>query len=404
MSEKPLFQVIDAGGGRFIKAWINGVPVEDKAVEQLKQCARMPFVRPYVAAMPDMHWGMGSTVGSVIPTEGAIIPAAVGVDIGCGVLACQINRHVNPVDYPRVRQAIEAAVPHGRTDNGGNNDRGAWYDVPEHIFKEWIEDFDEEYSNLVMKHPGAYSRNAARQLGTLGTGNHFIELSVDENENQWIVLHSGSRGLGNRIGSYFTKLAKQLCERWHVPLIDPNLAFLPQGDEAFDDYLRALNLAQRFAWANREIMLGRIMEALATVDNATVHCHHNYTAQERHHGKDLFVTRKGAIRAGQGEMGIIPGSMGAKTYIVRGKGSSASFCSASHGAGRAMGRQEAKKRFTVEDHIKATEGVECHKGVEVLDETPGAYKPIEAVMAAQADLVEIVHTLKQVISVKGLGD
>lgn len=402
MSEKPLFQVINAGGGRFIKAWINGVPVEDKAVEQLKQCARMPFVRPYVAAMPDMHWGMGSTVGSVIPTEGAIIPAAVGVDIGCGMLACQINRHVQQYKY--VRQAIESTVPHGRTDNGGDGDRGAWHDIPEHISNEWIEDFDEEYSDLVAKHPGAYSRNAARQLGTLGTGNHFIELSIDENENQWIVLHSGSRGLGNRIGSYFTKLAKELCERWHVQLPDPNLAFLPQGDEAFDDYLRALNLAQRFAWANREIMLGRIMQALAIVDNTTVHCHHNYTAQEVHHGKNLFITRKGAIRAGQGDMGIIPGSMGAKTYIVRGKGSSASFCSASHGAGRAMGRQEAKKRFTVEDHIKATEGVECHKGAEVLDETPGAYKPIEAVMAAQADLVEIVHTLKQVISVKGLGD
>jgi tRNA-splicing ligase RtcB len=409
---KPLFDVIDAGNGHFIKAWKRGVPFEDKAVEQLKNSARLPFVYKYVAAMPDTHWGMGATVGSVLPTKGAIVPAAVGVDIGCGMCAVRTNlRRTHVVDAAAVRAAIESVVPCGRTDNGGMEDIGAWKNdgVPVQIQAQWDEEFDSGYWQLVERHPGMESRNLARHLGTLGTGNHFIEMCSDEDDVVWLVLHSGSRGMGNKIGSYFTRLAKEQCAKWFVSLSDPDLAYLPQGTPEFNDYMKALALAQKFAWVNREIMVKNILEALSTIlpgisELDRVHCHHNYMALESHWGQSIFVTRKGAVRAREGDMGIIPGSMGARTYIVRGLGSKDSFHSCSHGAGRAMGREEAKRRFTIADHIAATEGVECCKGTEVIDETPGAYKPIDAVMAAQADLVEPIHILKQFVCVKGLGD
>jgi tRNA-splicing ligase RtcB (3'-phosphate/5'-hydroxy nucleic acid ligase) len=402
---EPQFEVIEAGRG-MVKAWKRGVPFEEKAIEQLKQSAQLPFVYKWLAAMPDCHWGMGATVGSVLPTKGAVVPAAVGVDIGCGMMAVRVNAtKTSVVEKAKVsRQAIEDAVPAGRTHRGAAGDRGAWGSVPAPVMNIWTAEFDADYARLVEKHPKMLAYNTFNHLGTLGTGNHFIEVCADENDAVWVMLHSGSRGLGNKIGSYFTRVAQDLCDKWFVALPHRDLAYLPQGTPEFHDYVHALHLAQRFAWRNREIMLDNILNATGFSEADRVHCHHNYMAWEHHYGENVMVTRKGAVRAGEGEMGIIPGSMGTRSYIVRGLGSSESFCSCSHGAGRAMGRQEAKRRFTIEDHVRATEGVECHKGFEVLDETPGAYKNIDAVMEAQKDLVEIVHTLKQLVCVKGLGD
>jgi tRNA-splicing ligase RtcB len=398
-----------------IKMWNSGVPFEEKAVEQLKNTCRLPFVKPYVAAMPDCHWGLGSTVGSVIPTVGAVIPAAVGVDIGCGMYAVRTLLEADRVKQclPLLFKLISDAVPHGRTNNGGEGDRGAWHNVPADIHDVWEKDF--HFWHLEQKHPNAISKNAEKHLGTLGTGNHFIEVSEDEENRIWVVLHSGSRGFGNRIGTYFTNLAKERCKQWFVHLPDPDLAYFPQGTEEYNDYLKALNLAQKYAWKNRQIMMGRVLQAIypslwpsnllnIAYSDFEVHLHHNYAAEETHFGKKVLLTRKGAVKADIGDWVIIPGSMGAKTIIGQGLGSPHSFKSCSHGAGRAMSRTEAKKRFTLADHEAATAGVECWKGAEVLDETPGAYKSIDSVMAAQTDLVKPVHILKQILCVKGLGE
>jgi len=406
-----------------IKAWTRGVPVEDAAMQQLKNCASMPFVYKHVAVMPDVHFGMGATVGSVIPTVGAVIPAAVGVDIGCGMLACKTNLVASdlPDSLGAVRSAIEHAVPHGRTNDGGANDRGAWGDVSEStqpdIWKAWnpysvaaYETLNGRFRALVQKHPEAKfeKTNNLRHLGTLGTGNHFIEVCLDESQAVWVMLHSGSRGVGGRIGAYFIELAKREMERWFIHLPDRDLAYLSEGSQHFDDYIDAVSWAQDFAAANRWLMLTATLGAISTalgrpvVELETaIQCHHNYVSRENHFGKNVLVTRKGAVRAREGDLGIIPGSMGARSFIVRGKGNPDSFCSCSHGAGRRMSRTEAKRRFTVEDHIAATVGVECRKDAGVVDETPGAYKEIDAVMAAQAELVDVVYTLKQVVCVKG---
>ena len=413
------FEIIDAGNGKFIKAWKKGVRFEDKVIEQLKAVAQLPFVHKWVASMPDAHWGNGSAVGTVLPTSGAIVPSTVGVDIGCGM--CAVNTGLRREDFGDnlgyVRERIEKAVPNGRSDNGGPRDIGAWGEPPEHITRIWNNEFSAEYAGIVSKNPGAAARNTFNQLGTLGTGNHFIELSTTEDGEVWIVLHSGSRGLGNKIGSYFTSKAKELCKKWFIELPDPELAYLPQGTHEFDDYIQAVKFAQRFAFRNREIMLDA---TLATVQAVTgkdiivskgelyensvgnvINCHHNYIAWENHYGKNVMVTRKGAVRAQDGDYGIIPGSMGARTYIVMGLGNPDSFCTCSHGAGRAMGRNEAVRTFTVEQHAAATAGVECDKTAGTLDETPAAYKDIEAVMRAQADLVTPVVALKQFLCVKG---
>ena len=408
------FEIIEAGDGRIIKAWRKGVKFEEKAIDQLKNTARLPFIYKWMAAMPDTHWGMGSTVGTVLPTRDAVVPAAVGVDIGCGMMAIRTQfQRESFASLPEIRAAIEAAVPHGRTNNGGVGDVGAWgSDPPQGILYVWETELAREYEAIVTKHPGALAKNTLSQLGTLGTGNHFIELCADEEERVWIVLHSGSRGLGNKIGGYFTNVAKELCARWFIQLPDPDLAFLPRREPAFDDYLKAVTFAQRFAWRNREIMMeniktallplaGEVTEAGEVIEEERIHCHHNYVAWESHFGENILVTRKGAVRARLGDLGIIPGSMGARTYIVRGLGNPDSFHTCSHGAGRAMGRREAMRQFTLADHAKATEGVECRKDASVLDETPGAYKDIEAVMAAQSDLVEPVYRLKQFVCVKG---
>jgi tRNA-splicing ligase RtcB len=401
------YEVIQTANGGLIKAWKKGVPFEDQAIEQLKKVASLPFIHHHVAAMPDAHWGMGTTVGTVLPTVGAIVPAAVGVDIGCGMMAVHTGLPREAfADLPGIRTAIEQAVPHGRTHNGGPGDCGAWGNTPQAVQLVWETEFAEEYEQVCSQHPGARARNTFNHLGTLGTGNHFLELAADEQGGVWIVLHSGSRGMGNKIGDYFTRTAQDLCERWFVPLPDRNLAYLPQGTPEFTAYVKAVKLAQRFAWRNRELMLQQIVEALRSAGHEvqpgeTVHCHHNYIAWERHFGENVMVTRKGAVRAQEGDLGIIPGSMGARTYIVRGLGNRDSFCTCSHGAGRAMGRKEAMRRFTLADHVAATQGVECAKDESVLDETPLAYKDIEAVMAAQSDLVEPVYRLKQFVCVKG---
>jgi tRNA-splicing ligase RtcB (3'-phosphate/5'-hydroxy nucleic acid ligase) len=396
------------GGQVPIKAWTHGVPIEDAAMKQLKNVASLPFIHSHVAAMPDVHWGMGATVGSVIPTKGAIIPAAVGVDIGCGMMAVRTDIPASrlPDSLAGLRSAIEAAVPHGRTDNGRANDRGAWHEAPIEAQAAWA-GLEEGYKAVVGKHPKAAHPRGLNHLGTLGTGNHFIELCLDEADMLWVMLHSGSRGVGNKFGTYFIERAKTEVRRWFINLPDQDLAYFAEGTEGFNDYVRAVSWAQRYARANREVMMERILNVLrhewpdlATSEEA-VNCHHNYVAKERHFGEDVWLTRKGAVRAGKGELGIIPGSMGAKSFIVRGKGDPQSFCTCSHGAGRAMSRHEAKRRFTVQDHIRATEGVECRKDAAVIDETPMAYKDIDAVMAAQSDLVEVVHTLRQVVCVKG---
>lgn len=406
------FQIIE--GAQFpIKAWTKGVQVEAQAVQQLRNIASMPFIHKHVAVMPDVHFGMGATVGSVIATKGAVIPAAVGVDIGCGMAAQRTSLSASdlPDSLSALRLEIESRIPHGRTDNGGANDRGAWgVAAPDAEVNLELLDLLSQLAKIVEKHPKlerAASR-AVRHAGTLGTGNHFVEICLDEEQRVWVMLHSGSRGIGNAIGSYFIERAKEDMRRWFISLPDQDLAYIPQGSDLFRDYCEAVEWAQNFARVNRDIMMSASISALRqsvskpfTIEEKAVNCHHNYVSWERHFGDNVIVTRKGAVRAQEGDLGIIPGSMGARSFIVRGKGNRESFCSCSHGAGRVMSRNEARKTFTLDDHAKATAGVECRKDDSVLDETPGAYKDIDAVMAAQSDLVDIVHTLKQVLCVKG---
>jgi len=409
-ASSPAWLSLDTPGGVPVRAWIRGVPLEDSARAQIENVARLPFVGPWVAVMPDVHWGMGATVGSVIPTRGAIVPAAVGVDIGCGMMAVRTSLRASslPDDLKALRTAIERAVPHGRTDDGGRNDRGAWKTPPTRVGEAWSA-LEPRYEAILSRHGRLGRGQTSNQLGTLGTGNHFIEVCLDEAEHVWFMLHSGSRGVGNRIGRHFIECARREIERQGVSIPDRDLAWLDDGTPLFAEYLEAVAWAQDFALENRRLMMQAVVDAARATKGIApfeahleaVNCHHNYVARERHHGEELLVTRKGAVRAGRGELGIIPGSMGARSFIVRGKGSEASFESCSHGAGRAMSRTEAKRRFGVADHVAATAHVECRKDADVVDETPMAYKDIDAVMAAQADLVEIVHTLRQVVCVKG---
>ncbi len=408
------YEFIESEGAP-IKAWTRGVPVEEVAEQQLRNVASLPFIHKHVAVMPDVHWGLGATVGSVIPCKGAIIPAAVGVDIGCGMMAVEtaLTSHQLPDSLAPLRSAIEEAVPRGRTHSGGKGDRGAWGEAPDEVAEVWNaetyrgESLADGLKAITNKHRKIARANSLVHLGTLGTGNHFIEVCLDEADRVWVMLHSGSRGVGNRIGTYFIAKAKEEMRRRFIDLPDKDLAYLTEGFELFDDYVRAVGWAQAFAQANREVMMGRILAVMRHqfrdfgLGEMAVNCHHNYVSQERHFGAKVWVTRKGAVRAGLGELGIIPGSMGVRSFIVRGKGNKESFESCSHGAGRRMSRTAAKKAFSLDDHARATEGVECRKDAGVLDETPGAYKDIDAVMAAQADLVEVVHTLKQVVCVKG---
>jgi tRNA-splicing ligase RtcB len=395
-----MYEIIETGFAP-IKAWFRDVPVEIEARKQLENIARLPFIFRHVAAMPDVHLGKGATVGSVIATKSAIVPAAVGVDIGCGMAAVMTNitgREL-PDSLARIRRDIEAAVPLGPNSHK---------EVTKNADKAWYGGLKLGWEAIEKKHPCiSRKESAARQIGTLGGGNHFIELCLDEADRLWIMLHSGSRNVGNRIGAYFIDKAKEEIGRTDIRLADRDLAWLAEGTPLFDDYVEAVGWAQDYARTNREAMMAAVLKVLKRhfpqleVTDVAVNCHHNYVQRERHFGENVWLTRKGAVRAAAGELGIIPGSMGTRSYIVRGKGSAESFESCSHGAGRTMSRTAAKKRFTLKDHEEATRGVECRKDGGVLDETPKAYKDIDTVMAAQADLVDVVHTLRQVVCVKG---
>jgi tRNA-splicing ligase RtcB len=403
------YEVLAEEDGRPVKMWTRGVPVDRRAKEQLRKTARMPFIHKWLAVMPDVHTGKGSTVGSVVPTKGAIIPAAVGVDIGCGMMAVRTSLDAAdlPDDLSGLRSAIEAAVPHGRSVNRSKVDRGAWQEVPPEVARAWS-GLGAGFRQIAGKYPKLEGANHVVHLGTLGTGNHFIETCLDEADRVWFMLHSGSRGVGNMIGRIFIDLAKADMRTWFVNLPDEDLSYFPEGTEHFADYVRAVEWAQDFASINRQVMMANVVAAARSVvakpfaaEVEAVNCHHNYVAREHHYGETILVTRKGAVRARRGDMGIIPGSMGARSFIVRGLGNPESFHSCSHGAGRVMSRTEAKKTVTLEQHAAAVSGVECRLDADVVDETPAAYKPIDAVMAAQADLVEIVHSLRQVVCVKG---
>lgn len=404
------YETIQGEGRATIKAWTKGVPFEEQARQQLNNIAGMPLVHSHIAVMPDVHMGKGATIGSVIPSVKAVIPAAVGVDIGCGMVATKTTLTASqlPDNLAGIRHAFEAAVPHGRTGGRrGAGDRGAWHNIPDTVASEWKK-LEARFELICQKHPAIRKSNHVNHLGTMGTGNHFLELCLDENDAVWIMLHSGSRGVGNRIGTYFIELAKKEMQRHQINLPDIDLAYLEEGSDYFADYVEAVEWAQDFAAKNREIMMFNAINALRkqiptafSAAELAVNCHHNYISREHHFGKDCYVTRKGAVRARKGELGIIPGNMGARSFIVRGLGNPESFNSCSHGAGRVMSRTQAKKVYNVNDQIAATEGVECRKDAAVIDEIPHAYKDIDKVMAAQKDLVEVVHTLKQVVCVKG---
>ncbi len=378
--------------------------IDHGAYEQLLKISQLPFIHSHIAAMPDVHLGMGATVGSVIPTRGAIIPAAVGVDIGCGMNAVRLSLPADqlPDNLKAVRHAIEDAVPVGFAMHKSVKAR-----------RSTLQALDPGLERILARHPTVgkmvknLSRTWSQQVGTLGGGNHFIEICLDENDDVWIMLHSGSRGIGNVIGRYFIQQAKKDIERLQRNLPDKDLAYFDEGTKHFDDYVFAVHWAQDYAMWNRREMMRMVVEAMKgvlpefSVTREAINCHHNYVSVERHFGANVFLTRKGAISAREGELGIIPGSMGAKSYIVSGKGDASSFCSCSHGAGRTMSRTAAKKAFTSSDLELQTEGVECRKDIGVVDEIPGAYKDIDVVMENQRDLVDIVHTLKQVVCVKG---
>ena len=385
-----------------VKIFTNDI--DSDSIEQLKKMAQLQFIYSHIAVMPDVHVGKGATVGSVIPTQHAIIPAAVGVDIGCGMNAVRLNLKASqlPDNLAPLRHAIERKVPVG-------------FELHKQIKAKAssIIPLEKRLQPIIQKHPGLvrmlrkFDATWQKQLGTLGGGNHFIELCLDENQDVWIMLHSGSRGLGNVIGTYFIELAKKEAQHrfGHVP--DKDLSYFAEGSASFNDYVEAVEWAQNYAFENRREMMRLILEAIRPLlppfqmTKEAINCHHNYVSRENHFGKDLLITRKGAIRAGQDELGIIPGSMGARSYIVKGKANPESFCSCSHGAGRKMSRNKAKLLFSQDDLIQQTQGIECRKDAGVIDEIPSAYKDIDQVMANQSDLIEIVHTLKQILCIKG---
>jgi len=399
-------QVLHEEGSRPIKIWTEDV--EDAALTQLKNIARLPFIHSNgVSAMPDVHMGKGASVGTVIATDKAIIPSAVGVDIGCGMNAVRLSLKASdlPENLKPIRNQIERDVPLG----AGGKVSELNLDSYSNVFTIKNQSTSLKLADLLFN--GKIDKlfeKSAYQLGTLGSGNHFIEICVDENQDVWVMLHSGSRGIGNLIGSYFIEKAKRNMEKYFISLPDADLAYLPEETEDFNDYVEAVGWAQNYAFENRALMMQVVIKAIKrhiakefTITKEAINCHHNYVERENHFGRNLWVTRKGAIRAREGDLGIIPGSMGQKSYIVRGKGELQSYCSCSHGAGRKMSRNQAKKQFTVEDLKAQTLGVECSKTDAVLDEIPSSYKDLDVVMANQVDLIEVVHTLKAVLNVKG---
>ncbi len=407
------YEVMSDHKGAPIKSWTKGVPFEEQARQQLRNIASLPFIHKWVSVMPDVHLGKGATIGTVVATLGAVIPAAVGVDIGCGMMAVKTSLKAKqlPDSLAAIRGAIEAAVPHGRSSGRGRRlpkrDKGAWGEFPEDVVEAW-KILMPGFERLCEQHKLLKNTNNVSHLGTLGTGNHFIEVCIDEGDDVWFMLHSGSRGVGNRIGTHFIEVAKKDMERWMINLPDRDLAYLPEGSEHFKQYVEAVEWAQEYARINREVMMARVIAAVRSempiafeTHVQAVNCHHNYVSRESHYDKNVLLTRKGAVRARKGELGIIPGSMGAKSFIVRGLGNDESFHSCSHGAGRVMSRTQAKKVVSLAEHEAATAGVECRKDAGVIDETPAAYKSIDLVMEAQKDLVEVMYTLRQVVCVKG---
>jgi len=378
--------------------------IDQGSINQLGNLAQLPFIHSHIAAMPDVHYGIGATVGSVIPSKGAIIPAAVGVDIGCGMNAIRLSLKASdlPDNLHAVRSAIEKRVPVGFEEHESATVQGAT-----------LNNIGKHLDAITAKHPGLikmqrnFERTWGKQLGSLGGGNHFIEVCIDESDAVWVMLHSGSRGIGNVIGRYFIEKAKKDMGKALGNLPDQNLAYFTEDTQHFDDYVQAVSWAQDYATLNRREMMRLVLEALQkqlkpfTTTREAINCHHNYVQKETHFGEEVYLTRKGAISAREGELGVIPGSMGAKSYIVRGLGNKQSFCSCSHGAGRRMSRTEAKRRFNSRDLAEQTRGIECRKDRGVVDEIPGAYKDIDRVMQNQTDLVEVVHTLKQVVCIKG---
>ena len=378
--------------------------IDNASIQQLGNMAQLPFIHSHIAAMPDVHAGIGATVGSVIPMRGAIVPAAVGVDIGCGMNAVRLSLKANdlPDNLYKLRAAIEKSVPVGFEEHNEPSVQAAT-----------VNNMAAHLKSITDKHPGImkmqrnFQNTWGRQLGTLGGGNHFIELCLDEQDDVWVMLHSGSRGIGNKIGQYFIEKAKKDMGKALGNLPDKDLAYFTEGTQYFEDYVEAVGWAQDYAMLNRREMMRLVLEALQkhlpkfTTTQEAINCHHNYVQQEQHFGQEVYVTRKGAISAQLGQLGIIPGSMGAKSYIVRGLGNPQSFCSCSHGAGRRMSRTEAKRRFNALDLEQQTQGIECRKDKGVVDEIPAAYKDIDTVMQHQTDLVEVVHTLRQIICIKG---
>lgn len=395
-------KAVETGYGVPVKIFTQDV--DEESLDQLRKMAQLNFIHSHIAVMPDVHLGKGATVGSVIPTKNAIIPSAVGVDIGCGMNALRLSlkAYQLPDNLSAIRNAIERKVPVGFEQHKQVKAKAST-----------LSPLDKRLKAITDKHPALrrmlrqFDATWQKQLGTLGGGNHFIELCIDENDDVWVMLHSGSRGLGNVIGTYFIERAKKEAQNrfGHVP--DKDLSYFAEGSANFDDYVEAVEWAQEYAFENRREMMRLILEAMRPLlpsfqmTKEAINCHHNYVQREIHFGEEVFVTRKGAISAQQDEYGIIPGSMGAKSYIVKGRGNPDSFCSCSHGAGRRMSRAKAKILFNQQDLIAQTQGIECRKDKGVVDEIPSAYKDIDQVMENQRDLVEVVHTLKQVMCIKG---
>jgi tRNA-splicing ligase RtcB len=392
-----------------VKMWVGAMEVEQAAIAQITNISVLPILAGHIAIMPDVHMGKGATVGSVIPTRSAIIPAAVGVDIGCGMCAVMTNLTADdlPESLLAIRNQIERDVPVGFNEHkaGIPSVSGPYADVLRKNLKKTMQ----RWNSLALKARlgRADEHRIGRQIGTLGGGNHFIELCLDLQNRVWVMLHSGSRGIGNQIGTVAIEMAKEQAAKraWGLP--DQDLAWLDEGTPEFDDYIEAMHWAQSYARFNRDTMMNLVLAVLKSrfekmkVVGEVINCHHNFSSWEEHSEQGMWITRKGAVSARYGEMGIIPGSMGAKSFIVRGKGNSESYCSCSHGAGRKMSRNQAKKLFTSLDLETQTLGVECRKDDGVIDEIPSAYKDIQVVMDAQRDLVDIVHELKQVLCIKG---
>lgn len=381
-----------------ILAWLDPNTIEEAAKQQLLNISEMPFLYKHVAVMPDCHLGKGATVGSVIATDKAIIPAAVGVDIGCGMIAVKTKFFANdlPDDLEKLRHSIERRIPLGAGVSNRNVEGTAL----------------ERVKALKEKIGCPIGEKWESQLGTLGSGNHFIELSLDENNQLWAVLHSGSRGIGNQLACKHIKVAQTLCEDMFIALKDKDLAYLPEDSEPFKEYIRDLHWAQDFALANREEMMDRVMIDLSyafygenghqgEIELERINCHHNFTQKEYHYGRNVWVTRKGAIQMRESQLGIIPGSMGTRSYIVSGKQNDLAFHSAPHGAGRRFSRNEARKRFTMEDFENQMKGIICRHSEALIDELPMAYKDIDEVMDNSKELVDIKHILKQILSIKG---